>query len=145
MKTHLAAHIGEEHLRAKKGASIWGLKVGLKQRSQPKRSEHRLGKEGRPKVDLSLLHEKLFSLLPCSLWWETCSARYPSCSLDISLRKRMATLPPSLGFVNMCTGEMIPRQLSYLVNDMSPTSSPLFVLVEAKSAWGGDAEEGGCW
>lgn len=62
-----------------------------------------------------------------------------------SLEKRMATLPPSLGFVNMCTREMIPRQLSYHVNDMSPISSPLFVLVEAKSTWGGDAEEGGCW
>jgi len=31
------------------------------------------------------------------------------------------------------------------MDDMSPVSSPLFMLVEAMSGWGGDAEEGDCW
>lgn len=36
----------------------------------------------------------------------------------------------------MCTRETIPRWLGYSVDDMSPVSSPLFVLVEAESALG---------
>lgn len=31
------------------------------------------------------------------------------------------------------------------MDDISPIASPFFTLTDAESAWGGEADEGGCW
>ena len=96
---------GEEHFRAERC-----LRLRLKGPAQVEiiAQENRTEKgEGRPKIGLSLLDERLFSLLPCSLWWESWLATNRSC--------RQGRWPhwkskwePSLVFGNMCTREMIP-------------------------------------
>lgn len=73
---------GEEHFRAKRSASVWGLRVLSTQPEQrPNTREQSREEEKNPKVGLSLPDERLFSLLICSLWGEPQLARCQSCRL----------------------------------------------------------------